>query len=128
MKLRLELYSKRFHDSKNKKKTNSISFHKSKASNDFIISDLVENKSKNLMINNDNKIEKLFNLKSFTDYELNSMQYKKALKNDKRTYFDYYFSLLKTKHLLLFSFFQNNDYNSKDIKIILFFFLFHYII
>ena len=47
-----------------------------------------------------------------------------ALKLDKRTYFQYYFSLLKMKHLLIFTFYTNNDYNSKSIKIILFLFSF----
>ena len=60
----------------------------------------------------------------FTDYELNSMPYKNALIYDNRTYLEYYFSLLRTKHLLIFSIYPNDDYNSKDIKIILFFFSF----
>ena len=60
----------------------------------------------------------------YTDYEINSMIYEKALIIDKRTYFEYYLSLLKTKHLLIFSFYPNKDYNSMVIKIILFFFSF----
>jgi hypothetical protein len=60
----------------------------------------------------------------YNDYELNSFSYEKALKLDKRTYCEYYISLLKTKHLLIFTFFNNNDYNSKTIKICLFFFSF----
>ena len=52
------------------------------------------------------------------------MKYEEALKYDKRTYFKYYVSLLRTKHLLIFSFITNNDYNSKIIKICLFFFFF----
>ena len=71
--------------------------------------------------NNDN--DKINNLK-FNDYELNEMPYKNALINDNRTFFNYYFSLLKRKHLLLFSFCENNDYNSMIIKILLFFFSF----
>ena len=58
------------------------------------------------------------------DSELNSLSYEKALKLDKRTFFQYYFSLLKTKHLLLFSFYPSNDYNLMIIKIYLFFFSF----
>ena len=42
------------------------------------------------------------------------------MKNDKRTFFEYYISLLKTKHILIFTFFNNKDYNSKLIKINLF--------
>ena len=52
------------------------------------------------------------------------MSYEDALKNDKRTYFNYYLSLLKIKHLILFTFCSHNDYNSNIIKIILFFFSF----
>ena len=58
----------------------------------------------------------------FNDYELNSMSYNISLKYDKRTYFEYYFSLLRTKHLLIFSFCSKKDYNSNIIKINLFFF------
>ena len=53
--------------------------------------------------------------------ELNSLTYIKAIKNDKRTFWNYYFSLLKTNHLIFFSFILSNDYNSRIIKIDLFF-------
>ena len=43
---------------------------------------------------------------------------------DKRTYIQYYLSLLKIKHLIIFTFYTNNDYNPKIIKIILFLFSF----
>ena len=39
----------------------------------------------------------------FSDYELNHLSYNKALEIDKRTYFQYYVSLLKTKHLFFFN-------------------------
>jgi uncharacterized membrane protein len=55
---------------------------------------------------------------------MNNLSYKKALKLDKRTYFEYYFSLLRTNHILIFTFYTNTDYNSKIIKIILFLFSF----
>ena len=75
------------------------------------------------------KEKKIFQLnkiifEDYNDYELNSLSYEKALEYDKRTYFQYYISLLKTKHLLIFTFFNCNDYNSKTIKICLFFFSF----
>ena len=60
----------------------------------------------------------------YNDYEINSLIYKDALKIDKRTYFEYYFSLLRRKQILLFTFYINNDYNSKSIKICLFLFSF----
>ena len=59
-----------------------------------------------------------------TDIELNDLPYKDALKYDNRTFFDFYFSLLKCNHLLLFSFLPKFDFNSRIIKIYLFFFIF----
>ena len=58
--------------------------------------------------------------KSLNDYELNSLEYNFAIELDKRTYFQYYWSLLKMKQLLLFAFLTNNDYNLTTIKISLF--------
>ena len=88
--------------------------------------------NKNMMITDNYYNENQNNniSQKFTDYELNSMIYKKALINDKRTYVLYYFSLLRTKHLIIFCFYPINDYNSKVIKVILFFFSFalYYII
>ncbi len=63
---------------------------------------------------------KYLNSMNLNDYELNSLSYKMALKIDKRTYIQYYWSLLKSKQLILFTFFPNNDYNLLTVKIILF--------
>ena len=57
---------------------------------------------------------------SYNDYELNNLPYEEALIIDKRTYIQYYFSLLRTKHLIIFTFYTSNDYNSRVIKICLF--------
>jgi hypothetical protein len=54
------------------------------------------------------------------EQELNDLDYSSALKIDKRTYCQYYWSLIKTKHIILFTFFTKNDYNIKTIKISLF--------
>ncbi len=56
---------------------------------------------------------------------MNSLSYEEALKFDKRTYCQYYFSLLKRKQLIIFTFCSINDYNSRSIKICLFYFLLH---
>ena len=56
----------------------------------------------------------------FNDYEMNNLRYNDAIKYDKRTFFNYYISLLKTKHLILSSFIPINDYNLISIKISLF--------
>ena len=63
-------------------------------------------------------------LNKLTQTELNDLKYKQALKYDKRTYCEYYLSLIKTKHLLFFSFLPLMDFNSRIIKIFLFFFNF----
>ena len=68
----------------------------------------------------DKKKDKEDEIISLKDYEMNSLQYKEAIKIDKRTYLQYYLSLLRTKHLIIFTFFNNNDYNSKIIKIYIF--------
>jgi hypothetical protein len=69
-------------------------------------------------------IEKKDNLEEkpiyLNDQELNTLEYEDAINIDKRSYFQYYFSLLKKKHLLLFAFLPINDYNLQYIKIMLF--------
>ena len=56
----------------------------------------------------------------FTSQELNTMSYKEAVKYDKRTYFQYYWSLLKKKQTLLFIILNDDDYNLITIKMVLF--------
>ena len=62
----------------------------------------------------DKKYNKYYKL---NDQEMNSLEYNTAIKFDKRTYFQYYFSLLKKKQLILFAFCPNNDYNLITLKI-----------
>ena len=64
---------------------------------------------------------KIKNTMEFIDDEINNLSYDLALKYDKRTYLNYYCSLLRTKHIFIFSFFNKRDYNSRIIKIDLFF-------
>ena len=52
------------------------------------------------------------------------MNFNEALKYDKRNYAQYYWSLLRTKHLLFFAIIPSNDYNSTINKICLFLFSF----
>ena len=66
-------------------------------------------------------IIKVKKIMAFNDEELNIMTYELALKHDNRTYIGYYWSLIKTKNNFIFSFFYNKDYNSRIIKIDLFF-------
>ena len=67
------------------------------------------------------KINKII---KFNEQELNDLNYNLAIIYDKRSYCKYYFSLIKTKHNLIFSFYYNKDYNSRIIKVDLFFFSF----
>ena len=60
----------------------------------------------------------------YTDSELNDLDYEQAINFDNRTYCLYYVSLIRTKHLVFFSFRPSFDYNSRIIKIFLFFFNF----
>ena len=103
--------------------------------------DLIDIETKNRNKNGKNRNKKIkFNLENinandvpknqnilnkYNDTELNKLKYEDALLKDKRTYCQYFFSLLKKEHLLIFSFYCNdNDYNSQIIKIFLFFFYF----
>jgi len=55
---------------------------------------------------------------------LNDSRYNKALLYDKRTFCQYFYSLLKSEHLLFFAIIPSKDYNSKAIKICIFLFSF----
>ena len=82
-----------------------------------------ENQKENeLNIKEENKEKK--NAKDLTDYELNDLKYKEAIEIDNRTYFQYYWSLIKRKQLIIFTFFITSDYNSYMVKIQLFLFSF----
>ena len=57
---------------------------------------------------------------------MNSLNYEEAKALDNRTYFQYYLSLLRTNHILIFSFLYIKDYNSQIIKYIYILFYFCY--
>ena len=86
--------------------------------------------SNNILINKSKKIiksklsEQDPTILIYNDYELNSLDYQKALEIDKRKYLEYYISLIKRKQIIIFTFYTNDDYNSKIIKISLFLFSF----
>ena len=81
-------------------------------------------KQENLKINKIPEKKIIINNKTYNDIEINTLNYEQAIIIDKKTYCQYYISLLKTKHILIFTFFQLNDYNSQCIKIYIFFFIF----
>ena len=66
---------------------------------------------------------KVVEVLKFNDNEFNDLGYKKAFKYDHRTFFQYYLSLLFTKHII-FQIFNTKDYNAYSIKVLLFFFNF----
>ena len=68
-----------------------------------------------------NKLETIEYAKyNFIDEELNSLSYDLAFNYDKRTFCQYYISLLKQKHLIVFTFCNNKDYNIFVLKLSLF--------
>ena len=78
----------------------------------------------------DKKIKKIKDIMEYKDEEKNKLSYDLAVQNDRRTYLEFYLSLLKTKHNLFFSFCRIDDYNSHVIKMNVFFmgFSIYYII
>ena len=80
----------------------------------------INNKGNNIQLSINNKgINKQLN-----DYEMNYLLYVEAFNLDKRTYCQYYCSLLRRKQILIFTFYISDDYNSKITKISLFLFNF----
>ena len=108
-----------------KKKKNLKSHRKKKVVKNIISLYKDGNNSFNIITQNKKEIiEKTKKIMEYNDSELNDLSYKHALKLDNRTYCIYYISLLKLKNNLIFTFFYTNDYNSRIIKIDLFFFSF----
>ena len=76
----------------------------------------------NIIINNLSNEDSSQNI-NLSDEELNNLDYKKAIIKDRRKFNQYYWSLLKKNHLMLFTFFPSNDYNNIRIIKISFFIL-----
>jgi hypothetical protein len=87
---------------------------KSKKSENYNISSIRNfTKDRQFKLNNKLKI-------SYNDFELNSFDYKTSLLNDKRTFCQYYLSLLRTKNIILLSICPAKDYNTMIIKLCIF--------
>ena len=107
----------------NKKKRNRLSSDLDiKNSRDSFLSWKIRNKKSLKKSESIEKLEKNTkkNRKNLTNQELNTLDYKEALIYDKRTYTQYYWSLLKKKQLFLFTIISNDDYNLVTIKFSLF--------
>ena len=112
---------------KNSSNSKFKSFSKIELKNTNILINMGNNQNNQIDIYNKNSnkavtINKILNIENyhFYDSELNSLSYQYALLFDKRTYFSYYISLLKTKHPLIFIFLHNVDYNLAIVKIAIF--------
>ena len=106
--------------SKKLKGNNEISKSKYTVSENHKLFDLKSRKNDKILITNNNEINKNKHFIILNDEELNNLEYLLAIKYDKRTYFQYYCTLLKKKQLILFSFLPNTDFNLIPLKISLF--------
>jgi len=88
--------------------------------NDEKLNNYFKKESKSKVIRRQSNLSVLNIRVHLNDEEMNSLCYRDALILDKRTYFQYYYSLLKKKHLILFIFLPSNDYNLIYIKLSLF--------
>ena len=102
-------------NSNNRRRKSSIDKSKTNSLNS------TKNQLKNSILNREVIIKKTKKIMEYNQEEKNKLIYVKAIKFDKRTYCEYYISLIQTKHVLVFSFYYNSDYNSRIIKIDLFF-------
>ena len=91
-----------------------------------------KSKGKIIGLDSDNKKNKYFKNnfkkngapnKHLSDYELNTLSYKEALKGDKRNLFEIYLSKIKRENIIIFTFLVCDDYNLFSLKLSRFLFL-----
>ena len=75
------------------------------------------NINKSIINNHDIKLEENQHKREYSDYELNELEYYKALKLDKRTLCQTYYAQLKREHLIFFTFINCDDYNLLSVKV-----------
>ena len=119
-----KLYNKKEKNNKSEKTYNNKDLLRSKAK----LNSLEETKSKSKLnikniLKEENKIKNKNNNNKLDDLDLNNLEYAKAIEQDKRTLFKVYWSRLKNKHLIIYTFVACNDYNLIYIKISRFIFL-----
>ena len=91
-------------------------------SNSAINSKIMINKKNNdniILYNNNHNHNHNLNDKimNYNNVELNDLSYNEAIIYDKRTFCQFYSSLIKEKHNFIFTFFNKDDYNPGIIKI-----------
>ena len=110
----------------NKKKDIKIQSLKKKKNNPSIY--FKSNEKLIKITSNKNKTKEIIDLEEQlmkkTDNEINFLGYENAIKKDKRTFFEYYLSLIRIKQILIFTFYQGNHFNSRIIKICFLYFIF----
>jgi len=104
-----------FNNNLNLSKVNNNANKKNKNNLDTESINSNNNNNKN---NNESTMQKIINKIKivYTDYELNTFEYKYAILHDKRSCGEYYCSVIKEKNLILFSFCPRKDYNSIIIR------------
>ena len=100
-----------------------INKYANSGSNNINIKKSMKVKIKSLKSKDKNKYNNKAQETLKNDYELNELEYEKALKNDKRTLFQIYWAALKREHLIIFTFCSWNDYNLLSVKLSRFIFL-----
>ena len=108
-----------------KEKENSVTNSKINCKKlDSLINNEKSQKENIIIYKTEKKNHNNFNNINYNDCEMNSFTYEEALEYDNRTFLQFFFSLLKRKNIIIFSFFPMNDYNIRIIKICLFFLFF----
>ena len=109
--------------SKSKRKNYSINLVQTSnnINNPIMSNDLGDNSKSVIKLNDRTKEKKTL---EYIAHDLNDLDYSGALKKDKRTFKEYYSSIVKEKYILYFSFCKKEKYNSRIIKIYLFFYSF----
>ena len=110
-KMQINLYNKKINEKKPPEKNN------------IKIKTDVPNSNKKEKKLSEQDIKRIKEILAYNDKELNELDYKLALKHDKRKMINIYFSFLKTDHILI-KILNSKDYNSRFIKIFLFFYNF----
>ena len=68
-------------------------------------------------IKSNNRLDEKKSKIEYSDYELNELEYERAIKLDKRTLCQLYCAILKREHLIIFTFFNCDDYNLLSVKV-----------
>ena len=102
---------------KSTKSVNSFNKKENSVNSKVLINTNIVKEEKMIVIH---KPEKKIIQKQFIDYAINHLNYEEALMYDKRTYFEYYISLVRTKHPIFFTFCLLKDYNILIIKTCIF--------